>query len=71
MQFVWIVLIISIAYPPRVDAYIDPSTGSYLFQVLIAGAITFFVSIKIYWVKIKTIIFKLISKLRKTNGESS
>jgi hypothetical protein len=34
-------------------AYLDPGTGSYIFQVLVATAIGGFFAIKMYWQKIK------------------
>jgi len=34
-------------------AYLDPGTGSYIFQVLMAGLIGGLYAIKVYWQKIK------------------
>jgi len=37
----------------RSHAYLDPGTGSYIFQLLIAGFIGGLFTLKIYWNKIK------------------
>ena len=39
-------------------AYIDPGTGSYLLQILIASVVSGLFVIKIWWAKIKAFIFK-------------
>ena len=43
-------------FPPPTYAYIDPGTGSYLVQVVIAGLLGVLVSLKIYWARIKTFL---------------
>ncbi len=40
-------------------AYIDPGTGSYLLQLMLAGLLGLVFTIKIYWHKIKTFLVKL------------
>ena len=40
-------------------AYIDPGTGSYLLQLMLAGLLGLAFTIKIYWHKIKTFLLKL------------
>lgn len=41
-------------FPPPTYAYIDPGTGSFLVQVVIAGLLGVLVSLRIYWARIKT-----------------
>lgn len=43
-------------FPPPTYAYIDPGTGSYLVQVVIAGLLGVLVSLRIYWARIKTFL---------------
>ena len=43
-------------FPPPTYAYIDPGTGSYLVQVVIAGLLGVLFSLKIYWARIKTFL---------------
>ncbi len=43
-------------------AYLDPGTGSYIFQVLVAAVIGGLFTIKIYWRKIKDFVINCFSK---------
>lgn len=43
-------------FPPPTYAYIDPGTGSYLVQVVIAALLGVLFSLKIYWARIKTFL---------------
>lgn len=51
----WCVLLGScwLLFPPPTYAYIDPGTGSYMVQVVIAGLLGVLVSLRIYWARIK------------------
>jgi len=51
--------------PKSAYAYLDPGTGSYLFQMLIAGLIGASFAIKLYWRKIKS----FFSSSRSTEKE--
>ena len=42
-----------IAFPPRTHAYIDPGTGSYILQIVIAGIAAGVFALKMFWGKIK------------------
>ena len=39
--------------PEDASAYLDPGTGSYIFQILIAAFIGGLVAVKTFWLKIK------------------
>jgi hypothetical protein len=54
----WILLLMAVALiciaPPRnVHAYIDPGTGNYLLQILLAAMFGALFALKIFWSKIK------------------
>jgi hypothetical protein len=38
--------------PPPAHAYIDPGAGSYMLQLLLAGAVSLLFGIKVFWGKI-------------------
>ena len=38
------------------NAYIDPSTGSYLLQILLAGFLGALFTLKIFWKNVKTFV---------------
>lgn len=58
------ILILS-AFPPRAQAYLDPGTGSYLLQVLLAGLLGALVAVKLFWRHIASFIRGLTSRGRK------
>jgi hypothetical protein len=43
-------------------AYLDPGTGSYLFQLLVGAALGSLMAIKIYWRKIRDGVRNLLGK---------
>jgi len=43
-------------------AYLDPGTGSYMLQILIAGVLAFFFFAKSFLYKIKTFFQKIIGR---------
>lgn len=47
---------------PSAYAYLDPGTGSFIFQMLIAGMVGAVFAIKIFWASIKSFIYSLFSK---------
>jgi len=45
--------------------YIDPGTGSYLYQVLIAAGVT----VGVYFKNIKVFVISFIDKMKNTNNK--
>jgi hypothetical protein len=45
-------MILYLAFPPSAHAYLDPGTGSFIFQLLIAGLAGVAFLVKVYWNKI-------------------
>ncbi len=60
-------IVLELASPPGVDAYIDPGSGSYVVQVVLAAILGGLFAIKIYWKKISDIFRKLFTKKNKEN----
>lgn len=58
-------VLLFIMFPYNVNAYLDPGTGSYFLQLTIAGLLGSFLTVKIYWKKLKNMFFKLISRRNK------
>ena len=46
-------LIAALSIPSTARAYVDPGTGSYFLQILIAGLLGAAFAVKLYWRKIK------------------
>ena len=57
-----IAVIIQMFLPQTAFAYLDPGTGSYIFQVLVATLIGGLFTIKMYWQKIKDFFISRFSK---------
>ncbi len=49
-------------------AYIDPGTGSYVLQLIIAGLLGAAFAVKIYWKRIKALLSNLFSGEAKQDG---
>jgi len=49
-----VALIIQLLTTPRADAYIDPGSGSFFVQMLLAGLLGAGMAIKAYWGRIKS-----------------
>lgn len=47
---------IALLLPARAEAYIDPGSGSFLIQMLLAGLLAAGMTIKLYWRKLKSFI---------------
>ncbi len=60
VRFGVFVAVVSFCFPRKVYGYIDPGTGSYFLQILIAGLLAALYSIKLFWAKIRAFLAKWI-----------
>jgi hypothetical protein len=65
LKFAVLVVFINMLFPQYVYSYIDPGTGSYLFQIIIAAFVAISFAVKVYWQKIKGFISRLFAKKRQ------
>ena len=68
----WAIGIIAVwvlASPGRALAYLDPGTGSYLFQILIAALVGGLFAVKIFWGRISAFFSGLFGKGKKADSE--
>jgi len=65
-----LVALLYLILPQKAYAYLDPGTGSYMFQLAIALLAGGFFAIKLYWRRIKTFFGSVLSK-RKNGGKNS
>jgi hypothetical protein len=56
-----------LGFPSFAHAYLDPGTGSYVFQLLIAGLVGLLFALKVYWGKIKSFIAGVFSQHEETD----
>jgi len=55
-------------FPIFMHAYIDPGTGSYLIQLLIAGFVAASFAVKIFWKKIKGFFSRLFGRQKEEDA---
>ncbi len=58
-----------LAAPGRAMAYLDPGTGSYLFQILIAALVGGLFAVKIFWGRISAFFSGLFGKGKTADSE--
>ncbi len=58
-------------FPQVAFAYLDPGTGSYILQMLIAGILGAFFMIKIFWNKIKFFFVNFFSKQKSAETDNN
>jgi hypothetical protein len=57
-----LVAVVALCFPQYAYSYIDPGTGSYIIQIVIAAFVAVSFLVKIYWLKIKGFVGRLFSK---------
>ena len=55
-------IILQILFLNSAFAYLDPGTGSYIYQLIIAGIVGASYTVKVFWGRIKTFFINLSSK---------
>jgi hypothetical protein len=60
-----LIIILLLLFPSLTEAYLDPGAGSYILQMLIAGALGLMFTIKLYISKIKSFFSGLFGKENK------
>ena len=59
-------ILLSIGCTNSALAYIDPGTGTYILQLVVAGLLGAAVAAKIFWTRIKAFFVKVFSKKGNT-----
>jgi hypothetical protein len=62
-------ILILLFFPKTAFAYLDPGSGSFIFQILLAGLLGILFAIKLYWSKIKNQVNKLFSVTTQSEEE--
>jgi hypothetical protein len=62
LSIVCTTLFLILLFSPAAYAYLDPGTGSYIFQLLLAAVVGLGFVIKLYWTKIKGFFARLFSR---------
>ena len=67
MKIKIIIFVIFFSLITNAHAYLDPGTGSFILQLILAGFATFVATIGIYFNRIKLFISKIFSFKKKNN----
>ncbi|HKY07349.1 MAG TPA: hypothetical protein VJQ55_03870 [Candidatus Binatia bacterium] len=62
MPLIILTLFTLILWQTQAHAYLDPGTGSYLFQIMVASLVGAIFAVKTYWIQIKEFAKKLFHK---------
>jgi nitrate/nitrite transporter NarK len=65
LQILVLIALLQFAFLENAFAYLDPGTGSYIFQALLAGLIGGLFTIKTFWRKIKNFVCNHFSRKRQ------
>ncbi len=68
-----IIIFICLVLPEKTQAYLDPGTGSYIFQLIIGALLGGLFMIKIFFRNIKLFFINLFAKTKKdkNNGKNN
>jgi len=58
IYIVFLCAAVLLGFPRRVDAYLDPTTGSMVLQIVIGGFLTIAAVVRIYWGKLRRLFRK-------------
>lgn len=65
----FVILFLGIFFPVNAYAYVDPGSGSYMLQLLLAFLFGAIASIKIFWSKIKTFLGNMLHGSKKASKD--
>ncbi len=57
-----LILVMALIWAPNTYGYLDPGTGSYLIQILLAGILSIAFTLKVFWKQIKIYFTKIIRR---------
>jgi len=69
MYSVFLAGLLFLAFTRDTHAYLDPGSGSYIIQLVVAGLLGGSLAIKIFWGNIKTFVSGLFSKKEEREEE--
>ena len=58
-------LLVVLSLSKEAHAYVDPGTGSYLLQIVVAGFLGLLYALKLYWTRLKNFLTSRISRSPK------
>lgn len=65
------IIIFLIFFSKNTYAYLDPGSGNYILQIIVAFFASIFISLKIFWGKITFYYYKIIGKKKNKSKNKS
>ena len=67
VSLIALITLLHLVFPQQSYAYIDPGSGSYFLQILVAGLLGLLYSIRLFWARIRVSLAKWVpsSKISK------
>ncbi|HVN79107.1 MAG TPA: hypothetical protein VMW38_08920 [Terriglobia bacterium] len=62
---VFVLVLVVLCLSKEAHAYVDPGTGSYLLQILVAGFLGLLYALRLYWTRLKNFLISRISRSPK------
>ena len=60
-SFLVALFVMFVLNPDSAHAYLDPGSGSYVFQIIAATAVSAFFVLKVYWHRLTSFLSRLVS----------
>ena len=71
LMICFLALFLKFVFPSSAQAYLDPGSGSFILQIIIASIMGIILVVKLYWKKIRTFLGSLFSKdVNEDDGET-
>ena len=65
-----VLVVLFLFFPKRAYAYLDPGTGSYVIQILVAALVGSAVAVRVFWRNIRMFFQRLFSRRRDQEEET-
>jgi hypothetical protein len=62
-------LFAELCFPLRANAYIDPGTGSYMFQMMIGFLVGALFAVKLFWQRMKNFLRRLVFRQEQSEND--
>lgn len=62
---IFVLILVALGLSKEAHAYVDPGTGSYLLQILVAGFLGLLYALRLYWARLKSFLTSRILRSSK------
>ena len=69
-EIIVLMMLVLISFPAHSHAYIDPGTGSFVIQMVVAAVLGAFFALKMYWRRLKGFFSKFTAKEKKNSDDT-